>query len=611
MRTSAGARAILPYAAILILLGSATKARAIGPEFQINTLTTGYQFRPSVVPDGTGGFLVVWSTAGAPDSIQGQRFAGDGTPLGTEFQVNTVEPGEEGNQSPAIGPDGAGGLVVVWGRRLCCADPEGYSIQGQRLTSSGTPVGGQFQVNAYTTGHQRRPVVEVDGAGGFVVAWDSEGSSGSDTSLTSVQARRFTSAGAPLGPEFQVNTYTVARQYPAAIGPDPAGGFVVAWGSDGSDGTDTDGVSVQAQRFSSTGAPLGSEFQVNTYTTSYQFDPAVGADGAGGFVVVWHGLGLAGSGIHGQRYSSSGTPAGGEFQVSNALGRGGIPAVGSDGAGGFVVAWMSDEQISGSDTSGARVHARRYTSDGVPTSGQFQVNTYTTDDQAAPAVGPDGAGGFVVTWSSAGSGGTDTSATSIQGQRFASTTLETGVVARKLVVLDRLAFAGNAKVVYVAKDAAVTKNNGQDPDGIGVEFRISYDGEDGRFDVPTGAFGGDTGWKVNKEAVAKFVNRAAPAGPTLARTVLVKPGKLIKLVAKGLGDGDPLDIVTQGSPSGSVFTSLCVANGGETTCHCTEFQSCVYTPLAAGSGAKLVCKSPNGPDAGCAALASPSGAFLD
>jgi hypothetical protein len=93
--------------------------------------------------------------------------------------------------------------------------------------------------------------------------------------------------------------------------------------------------------------------------------------------------------------------------------------------------------------------------------------------------------------------------------------------------------------------------------------------------------------------------------------VLVKPGKLIKLVAKGLGDGDPLDIVTQGSPSGSVFTSLCVANGGETTCHCTEFQSCVYTPLAAGSGAKLVCKSPNGPDAGCAALASPSGAFLD
>lgn len=473
-------------------------------------------------------------------------------------------------------------------------------------------VGSQFQVNANTTLDQQRPVVAADGAGGFVVAWYSESSSGSDTNATSVQARRFTSVGIPVAPDFQVNTYMTGDQLLPDIGPDGAGGFVVVWMSTGSNGTDTDGESVQAQRFSSAGAPLGGEFQVNTYTTSDQFWPAVGPDGVGGFTVAWSGYGPGGPGIQGRRYSSSGTPLGGEFPVSNVPGGGFAPAVASDGADGFVVAWHSVDQICGNDTSSVAVDARRFESDGLPTSGQFQVNTYTTSVQGWPDVSPDGAGGFVVVWMSLGSNGTDSSAESVQGQRFASTTLEAGVAAWKLIVLDRLAFGGTAKTVYVAKDMAVTKNNGQDPNGIGVEFRISYDGEVGRFEIPLGAFDGNAGWKLNKKTVAKFANRDAPAGPTVVKTAVIKPGTTLKLVAKGLGDGDPLDILAQGSPSGSIFTSLCVANGGETTCHCTEFEGCLYKSVAAGAGAKLVCgKASSVPDPGCAALASPSGAFLD
>ena len=37
--------------------------------------------------------------------------------------------------------------------------------------------------------------------------------------------------------------------------------------------------------------PVGSEFQVNTYTTSYQVEPSVAVDAMGNFVVVWYGYG--------------------------------------------------------------------------------------------------------------------------------------------------------------------------------------------------------------------------------------------------------------------------------------------------------------------------------
>jgi hypothetical protein len=53
------------------------------------------------------------------------------------------------------------------------------------------------------------------------------------------------------------------------------------------------------------GDPLGPEFRVNTFTTSNQIAPTVGADAAGNFVVVWSSLLQDGSnyGVFGQRYA--------------------------------------------------------------------------------------------------------------------------------------------------------------------------------------------------------------------------------------------------------------------------------------------------------------------
>jgi len=53
------------------------------------------------------------------------------------------------------------------------------------------PAGAQFEVNTYTTNSQFVPSVAADSDGDFVVVWESNGSSGTDTSSYSVQGQRY------------------------------------------------------------------------------------------------------------------------------------------------------------------------------------------------------------------------------------------------------------------------------------------------------------------------------------------------------------------------------------------------------------------------------------
>ncbi|MEO7793343.1 MAG: hypothetical protein ABIV06_01105, partial [Thermoanaerobaculia bacterium] len=154
---------------------------------------------------------------------------------------------------------------------------------------------GQFQVNTYTTSGQRYPAVAADSEGNFIVVWDSFGSSGGDTSSFSIQAQRYAANGAALGAQFQVNTYTTnAQRYPT-VAVDGAGNFLVVWQSLGSNGTDSDSSSIRGRRFDANGTPVGGDAQVNVYTTNSQELPVVASTGAGDFVVVWQSLGSYGT----------------------------------------------------------------------------------------------------------------------------------------------------------------------------------------------------------------------------------------------------------------------------------------------------------------------------
>src|SRR5262249_31628021 len=159
---------------------------------------------------------------------------------------------------PSVASNSVGDFVVVWTNYGSAgSDTSATSVQGQRYDASGSPVGAQFQVNTYTTANQKFPSVASDSAGDFVVVWQSSVSVGSDTSSYSVQGQRYAASGSPVGGQFQVNTYTTSNQYFPSVASDSAGNFVVIWDSRGGTGTGTSPISVQGQRYDASGSAVG------------------------------------------------------------------------------------------------------------------------------------------------------------------------------------------------------------------------------------------------------------------------------------------------------------------------------------------------------------------
>ena len=70
--------------------------------------------------------------------------------------------------------DAGGNFVITW-TSGGPQDGSGWGVFAQRYDSSGTAVGGEFQVNTYTTANQHHPTVAMDVDGDFVITWTSDG----------------------------------------------------------------------------------------------------------------------------------------------------------------------------------------------------------------------------------------------------------------------------------------------------------------------------------------------------------------------------------------------------------------------------------------------------
>ncbi|MEM8930920.1 MAG: SdrD B-like domain-containing protein [Acidobacteriota bacterium] len=393
----------------------------------VNTYTTEDQRVPEAAIDADGNFIVVWESRGADgdpsqQSVQAQRYAADGSARGTQFQVNTYTTGEQYRMAVAMDRT-SGDFVVAWSSYAVeTGDTSYFGVLAQRYAADGAALGGELRVNTTTLYSQIAPSAAMLDDGDFVVVWQSDGSPGSDSSGYSVQGQRFASDGSPLAGEFQINTYTTSGQRSAAVASSADGSFVVVWTSSGSD-VDTSSNSVQGQRFSSSGAPVASQFQINTYTTDDQQAPVIAVAPDGGFLVAWESDGSDNGdtdqdSIQAQRFAPDGSPAGGQFQVNTyTTGRQANASVGVDGDGDFVVVWDSFGSDLGDDDRFS-VQGRRYAANGDPVGGVFLVNTYTTDAQLQPTVAVDEAGDFVISWEGYRDDNGDASERSVQAQRF-------------------------------------------------------------------------------------------------------------------------------------------------------------------------------------------------
>jgi len=189
------------------------------------------------------------------------------------------------------------------------------------------------------------------------------------------------------------------------------------------------------------------------------------------------------------------------------------------------------------------------------------------------------------------------------GMTFAASSamaVDVPVTPLKLIIVDKIVASSSAKAVFVVKDAAVTKGTGTNVAAISSQLDVRYDAESGSWVNPPGP-----NWLVNKDTVAKYVNKNAPVGGS-TKVSVIKPTKLIKNVGKSLGDV-PIDIAL--APVGDVHAVYTVNNSGVFR-HCGKFtgSTCAHKSIAGGTGFKLVCKGNGSPDT---CPASPSGAFVD
>ncbi len=363
----------------------------VGGEFQVNTYTTRQQDHPDISMNADGDFIIVWDSYGQDGSTSGiyaQRYNANGVPQGAEFQVNSYTTNSQSR--PSIGMDREGDFIIAWDSYG--QDGSTSGIYAQRYNANGIPQGSEFQVNSYTTSSQSAVDVAMDGDGDFVIVWASFPQDGDSTGI---YAQRYNANGIPQGSEFQVNSYTTSFQNSVDVAMDEDGNFVIVWNSFTQDG-DTGGI--YAQRYNANGIPQGSEFQVNSYTTSGQNNPTVGMDADGNFVIAWDSPSVNSLDIFAQRYSADGSPRGSEFIVNSFTSESQKnPTIAMNPDGDFVVTWFDRHDDIMGDLQDD-IKAQLYSADGSPQGSEFQVNTFTSDQQFKQEVAMDANGNFVVTW---------------------------------------------------------------------------------------------------------------------------------------------------------------------------------------------------------------------
>lgn len=326
-----------------------------GNEFRVNTNGWGDQTqngRPAqIVALKDVGFAVVWDEYGANGAgsnqsswnIRGQIFDANAKNVGDEFYV-TTDAGEE--LAPAVTQLANGNLVVTWESD----DGSGRGIFGQVLTSSGSIIGNKFAVNTNTNSWQNAVEITALADGGWLAVWRSDHNA-------RIQGQRYNANGAAVGEEVNLTGNMDSRGGTVVAMPD--GGWIFAFHGSGVSGWET-----LFSRYDASGNIVGETIRANSTTLSDQFDPALAILADGGWVIAWTSDGQDGSGygIYAQRYNADGSPRGSEVQVNTyTRSAQNEPSIAALKDGGWVISWTS----SGQDGSNTGIYSQRFTADGI------------------------------------------------------------------------------------------------------------------------------------------------------------------------------------------------------------------------------------------------------
>ncbi|RAK57277.1 hypothetical protein [Phenylobacterium deserti] len=340
----------------------------LGDEFRVNSTTANAQSDPAVIGLKGGGFVIAWTTV--PDAaspifkdVLSQLFDATGDKVGGE-QQNPGGPWPGPHTSASVSALEDGGYVVTINDHQLDVDTPDPDVYGHRYDAAGKLVGEPFLVNAPSSLEERNPSSAGLKDGGLVVVWDLQIDS---IHTGKIFVQRLDADGEKVGGEVLLSE---TAGYLASSGRSVAGladgGYVVLWKAEESR-------ELFAQRFAASGAKVGSPIEIGMNTDGSHSSPSVVGLPDGGFAVTWlsrqyFGGGSPDDGVHLQRFSATGARVGSEALISPDVHEGGVgyfqemPALAALDDGRVVVAWVNAEedviqQVIGPSVEGATLSA--------------------------------------------------------------------------------------------------------------------------------------------------------------------------------------------------------------------------------------------------------------
>ena len=278
-------------------------------------------------------------------------------------------------------------------------------IRGQRYNANGSKRGSEFVVNSNSSTGQFNisPSVAMDSDGDFVVAWSSGG--GQQGKYEDIHIQRYNNRGNKQGSEILIEATTSQSLGQPAVAMDADGDFVVSW-TQGSE--EPNATSVRFQRYNQNGVPQGTVTPVSNTPDERQFNPAIGINDSGGFVISWMSGSNSNYNIYAQAYAMDGTSLSSDTQVNtmvlqnagqNIIVNRSQPSVAMDNIGNFVVSWASGTENT------STVFAQQFNSTAQKQGQELLLNDNTSAFAAFADVAMDSDGDFIVSWSESGSEG--------------------------------------------------------------------------------------------------------------------------------------------------------------------------------------------------------------
>jgi hypothetical protein len=433
-------RAGLMFALVLALAtlgGGGTPAYAWTAVDALNTNAasdSGYDGGSQVTTDGLGHWVAVWEsnenlggTIGTDWDILVSRSTNNGATWTAVAALNTNAAADSGtDDSPQVTTDGLGRWVAVWKSNdsLGGTIGEDNDILVSRSTDNGAtwtaPVA--LNTNAATdSGYDTGPQVTSDGGSNWVAVWYSDdtlgGTIGTDFDIL---VSRSTDNGATWTAPAALNTNAAAdsgTDDSPQVTTDGLGRWVAVWRSDDSlgdtIGTDWD---ILVSRSINNGASWTAPAALNTNAatdTGWDHEPQVTTDGLGHWVAVWKSNDSLGGTIGTDddilvsRSTDNGAtwtaPAPLNTNAATDAGHDGGPQVATDGLGGWVAVWESNDSLGGTIGTDGDILVSPSTDNGATWTAPAPLNTNAATDTGEdryPQVTTDGLSRWAAAWRS-------------------------------------------------------------------------------------------------------------------------------------------------------------------------------------------------------------------